>query len=54
MYLVSSLSHNVILAQDFLQSTGAVIDCANRSLMLYDGLVRVSLTRNTDRDTFSG
>jgi hypothetical protein len=52
MYVVSSLSHNVILAQDFLQSTDAVIDCANRSLTLYDGLVRVSLTRNTDRDTF--
>jgi hypothetical protein len=52
MYVVSSLSHNVILAQDFLQSTDAVIDCANRSLALYDGLVRVSSTRNTDRDTF--
>jgi hypothetical protein len=45
------LSHNVILGQDFLRSSGAIIDCANHSISLFDGLVNASLTNQRDRTT---
>ena len=49
-HVLKSLSHQVILGHDFLRSSGAVIDCANRCISLFEGLVNASLTNQRDRD----
>jgi hypothetical protein len=49
--ILKQLSHNVILGQDFLRSSGAIIDCANNSISLFDGSVNASLTNQRDRTT---
>jgi hypothetical protein len=48
-HVLKSLSHNVILGQDFLKSSGAIIDCANNCISLFDGLVNASLTNQRDQ-----
>jgi hypothetical protein len=48
-HVLKSLSHNVILGQDFLKSSGAIIDCANNCISLFDGLVNASLTSQRDQ-----
>jgi hypothetical protein len=50
-HVLSSLAHQMILGNDFLRMSGAVIDCAQRSISLFDGLVSASLTTQHDRDS---
>ena len=50
-YVLKSLAHNIVLGQDFLNMSGAVIDCRDRCITLYDGLVTASLTRVTDQNS---
>jgi hypothetical protein len=45
------LSHKLILGQDFLQSSNAVINCGDRSITLFEGLVSAALTRYRDRES---
>ena len=48
-FVLRSLSHKAILGNDFLQESGAVIDCAKHSITLYDGLVQAVLSTARDR-----
>jgi hypothetical protein len=48
--VLKSLSHKLVLGQDFLRFSNAVIDCGNRSIEMFEGLVRASLTRFNERD----
>ena len=48
-FVLRSLSHKAILGNDFLQESGAVIDCAKHSITLYDGLVQAALSTARDR-----
>jgi hypothetical protein len=49
--VLKSLSHKLILGQDFLQSSNAVINCGDRSITLFEGLVCAALTRYQDRES---
>jgi hypothetical protein len=49
--VLRSLSHKLLLGQDFLRFSHAVIDCGERLITLFDGLVRAALTRFSDRDS---
>jgi len=51
LYVLKSLSHNMILGNDFLRMSGAVIDCARRSIAMFEGLVVTSLTTQKDGDS---
>jgi hypothetical protein len=51
MHVSKSLAHQVILAQDFLDSAGACIDCASRSISPFDDMVCVPLMKLNDRNT---
>jgi len=44
LYVLKSLAHNMILGNDFLRTTGAIINCAEGSISLFEGLVITSLT----------
>jgi hypothetical protein len=48
--VLKSLSHKLVLGQDFLRFSNAVIDCGHRSIEMFEGLVRASLTRFNERD----
>jgi hypothetical protein len=50
-HVLRSLSHKLLLGQDFLRFSHAVIDCGERLITLFDGLVRAALTRFSDRDS---
>ena len=50
-YVLTSLAHNIVLGQDFLTASGAVINCRDRCITLYDGLVSASLTRAKDQNS---
>jgi hypothetical protein len=50
-HVLSSLAHQMILSNDFLRMSGAVIDCAQRCISLLNGLVSASLTTQHDRDS---
>jgi hypothetical protein len=50
-HVLRSLSHKLLLGQDFLRVSHAVIDCGERLITLFDGLVRAALTRFSDRDS---
>jgi hypothetical protein len=54
MHVLRSLSHRLILRQDFLQFSNAVINCGDRSITLFEGLVCAALTRCQDRDSVLG
>jgi hypothetical protein len=47
-YVLKSLAHDVILAQDFLQAANAIIDCANNNITLFDGLVSLYMSNRAD------
>jgi hypothetical protein len=47
-HVLKSLSHNIILGQDFLKSSGAIIHCANNCISLFDVFVNASLTHQRD------
>jgi hypothetical protein len=49
--VLRSLSHKLLLGQDFVRFSHAVIDCGERFITLFDGLVRAALTRFSDRDS---
>jgi hypothetical protein len=49
-HVLKSLSHKLLLGQDFLRFSNAVIDCGHRSIEMFEGLVRASLTCFTERD----
>ena len=49
VHVLRSLSHPMILGNDFLRASSAIIDCAQRSISLFDGLVTASLTTYSDR-----
>jgi hypothetical protein len=51
VHVLKSLSHKLILEQDFLQSSNAVINCGDRSITLFEGLVCAALTRYQDRES---
>jgi hypothetical protein len=51
VHVLKSLSHKLILGQDFLQSSNAVINCGDRSITLFEGLVCAALTRYRDRES---
>jgi hypothetical protein len=51
VHVLKSLSHKLILGQDFLQSSNAVINCGDRSITLFEGLVCAALTRYQDRES---
>jgi hypothetical protein len=51
VHVLKSLSHKLILGQDFLQSSNAVINCGDRSITLFEGLVSAALTRYRDRES---
>jgi hypothetical protein len=51
IHVLKSLSHKLILGQDFLQSSNAVINCGDRSITLFEGLVCAALTRYQDRES---
>jgi hypothetical protein len=51
MHVLQSLSHQVLLGQDFLKSSNAIINCGSRYITLFDGLVSAVLTRYNDRDS---
>jgi hypothetical protein len=46
-----SLSHKLLFGQDFLRFSNAIIDCGNRSISMFDGLVHAALTCFTERDS---
>jgi hypothetical protein len=48
-YVLASLAHHMVLGNDLLRASGAIIDCAQRCITLYDGLVCASLTTQQDR-----
>jgi hypothetical protein len=50
-HVLRSLSHKLLLGQDFLRFSHAVIDCGERLITLFDGLDRAPLTRFSDRDS---
>jgi hypothetical protein len=50
-HVLRSLSHRLLLGQDFLRFSNAVIDCGERVITLFDGLVCAALTRFSDRDS---
>jgi hypothetical protein len=50
-HVLRSLSHKLLLGQDFLRFSNAVIDCGERVITLFDGLVCAALTRFSDRDS---
>jgi hypothetical protein len=50
-HVLRSLSHPMILGIDFLKMSGAIINCAQRSISLFDGLVNAALTTCRDRDS---
>jgi hypothetical protein len=50
-YVLKSLSHKLLLGQDFLRFSNAVIDCGNRSINMFEGLVHAALTCFTQRDS---
>ena len=50
-HVLTSLAHNIVLGQDFLNASGAVTNCRDRRLTLYDGLVSASLTRAKDQNS---
>jgi hypothetical protein len=47
--VLRDLNYDAILGMDFLTSTHAMIDCAQRLLTLYDGLVAAPLIQSTDK-----
>ena len=49
VHVLRSLSRLMILGNDFLRASSAIIDCAQRSISLFDGLVTASLTTYSDR-----
>jgi hypothetical protein len=49
-HVLKSLSHMLLLGQDFLRFSNAVIDCGQRSIEMFEGLMRASLTCFTERD----
>jgi hypothetical protein len=51
MHVSRSLSHKLILGQDFLQFSNADINCGDRSITLFEGLMCAALTRCQDRDS---
>jgi hypothetical protein len=50
-HVLKSLSHKMLLGQDFLRFSNAIIDCGNRSISMFEGLVHASLTCFTERDS---
>jgi hypothetical protein len=47
-YVLKSLAHDVILAQDFLQAANAIIDCAYYNITLFDSLVTLYMSNRAD------
>jgi hypothetical protein len=50
LHVLQSLSHRVVFGQDFLRFSGAIIDCGNHSISMFDGLVHAALTCFAQRD----
>jgi hypothetical protein len=48
---MQSLAHQMILGHDFLKASGAIINCAQRCITLFDGLVTAALTNRRDRES---
>jgi hypothetical protein len=51
VHVLKSLSHKLILGQDFLQSSNAFINCGDRSITLFEGPMCAAFTRNQDRES---
>jgi hypothetical protein len=50
-HVLQSLSHKVWFAQNCLRFLSAIIDCGNRSISMFDGLVHAALTCFTQRES---